>query len=118
MIHPVIVGVGDPGDLTGNLRKFSPVVPDYLQTDARLSYSIPTPVATSAPAAVTDPMGGPVRQTILPTQRWYHGVTLTIGCNNIFNQQPPFIIGANGNTDLSTYDPYGRLVYFQVSKNF
>ena len=50
--------------------------------------------------------------------RWYDGLTLTVGCNNMFNQQPPFVIGANSATDLSVYDPYGRLVYFQVSKKF
>ncbi len=118
VINPVVLGVGDPGDLTGNLRKFAQQVPDYLQIDARLSYAFPGPKSPPVAKTIVDPKGSPVRTEVAPATRWYHGVTLTVGCNNLFNQQPPFIIGLNSNTDLSTYDPYGRLVYFQVSKKF
>ena len=46
------------------------------------------------------------------------GLTVAVGCNNIFDRQPPFVAGANSNTDLSIYDPFGRFVYFEVSKKF
>jgi outer membrane receptor protein involved in Fe transport len=46
------------------------------------------------------------------------GLSVAVGCNNIFDRTPPFVAGANSNTDLSLYDPYGRFVYFEVSKKF
>jgi outer membrane receptor protein involved in Fe transport len=94
------------------------LVAAYFQIDSRLSYSFAAPKTIATPSSVVDPKGGPVRSRVLPAGRWYHGLTLTVGCNNLFNQQPPFVSGANGNTDLSFYDPFGRSVYFQVAKKF
>jgi iron complex outermembrane recepter protein len=109
----------------------NPLVPDYKnlpdqfqriaaynQSDSYLKYTIATPHAVAAPKTVVDPKGVPVRTQVDTRFRWYDGLTLSVGCNNLFNHQPPFISGANGNTDLSFYDPYGRLVYFRVSKKF
>jgi iron complex outermembrane receptor protein len=97
----------------------NPVVGAFSQIDGRLSYAFVAPAAQAPPPkTVVDPKGGPVRAPVAPAARWYDGLTLTVGCNNIFNHQPPFASGFNSNTDLSTFDGYGRLVYFQASKKF
>ena len=57
-------------------------------------------------------------KTIQPFSRLVDGLTIAVGCNNIFDRVPPHIDGANNNTDLTAYDPYGRFLYFEVSKKF
>ena len=57
-------------------------------------------------------------ETMSPVQKLLDGLTVAVGCNNMFDQDPPFILGGNSNTDLSVYDPYGQFVYFEVSKKF
>lgn len=47
-----------------------------------------------------------------------NGTTVAVGCNNIFDRTPSFVDGANSNTDLSVYDPFGRFLYFEISKKF
>lgn len=50
---------------------------------------------------------------------WYDGTRLAVGCNNISDEQPPFISSAfEDNTDKSTYGILGRFVYFEISKKF
>jgi iron complex outermembrane receptor protein len=56
--------------------------------------------------------------TMSPIQKLVDGLTVTIGCNNIFDEDPRLVIGASNATDLSIYDPYGRFVYLEVSKKF
>jgi outer membrane receptor protein involved in Fe transport len=46
------------------------------------------------------------------------GLRLTVGCNNLFDQEPPFVAGGNSATNLTAYDPFGRFVYFEVSHKF
>lgn len=54
-----------------------------------------------------------------PINNWYDGFRLAIGCNNISDEDVPFVASANeDNTDKQTYNILGRLVYFQVSKKF
>lgn len=101
------------------------LVDDNFTVDSRLSYTF---VRTAAEAPMVDPKGGksmvdkggaPVAGAGLSVMdRLLNGTTLTVGCNNMFDEQPPFIDGANGNTDLSSYDPLGRFVYFEISKKF
>lgn len=108
---------------------FDPVR-DYFTVDGRLSYTFTG--KTSAAAAVeskdaksmVDSKGSASTtaaagaETMSPVQKLLDGLTLTVGCNNMFDEQPPFVAGANGNTDLSVYDPYGQFVYFEISKKF
>jgi outer membrane receptor protein involved in Fe transport len=54
---------------------------------------------------------------------WYllHDTTITIGCNNIFGQDPPFASGEGGNAvgyPGFTYDATGRFVYVRLTKRF
>lgn len=53
------------------------------------------------------------------TRNWYNNLRCTIGCNNITDTPAPLIAGGpNEYTDNNTYNPLGRFVYFEISKNF
>lgn len=53
-----------------------------------------------------------------------HGLVLRAGINNLFDKNPPAIMGGllvengNGNTFPSTYDPLGRMLFIGVSSKF
>ena len=104
-----------------------PAIDDYFAVDGRLSYTFKGRSMAAAAAegkSMVDPKGGATESaagaemTMSPLQKLLDGLTMTVGCNNMFDEQPPFIAGANSNTDLSLYDPYGQFVYFEISKKF
>ena len=105
-----------------------PAVGDFYQLDGRLSYTFKGRTSAGAVAeakdakSMVDSKGGATAaagaETMSPVQKLLDGVTVTVGCNNMTNQQPPFIAGQNSNTDLSIYDPFGQFVYFEISKKF
>ena len=102
---------------------------DYLTFDMRLQYEFRAKPEAAAPSYSQDAkdskgivdgansIAAPER-TINPFSRLVDGLTVAFGCNNIFDRVPPTVDGANNNTDLSVYDPYGRFLYFEVSKKF
>jgi len=104
------------------------LVDDNFTVDGRLSYTFVGRTTTAAATetkdakSMVDSKGGSVAtagaETMSPVQKLLDGLTLTVGCNNMFDEQPPFIAGGNSNTNLSVYDPYGQFVYFEVSKKF
>lgn len=50
---------------------------------------------------------------------WLNGTTITLGMNNILDQDPPFAIGAAENGfDESTFDVKGRFWYVALKKRF
>jgi iron complex outermembrane receptor protein len=55
---------------------------------------------------------------------WDHllkGTTFTVGCNNVFDQDPPFASGQGGNSvgyPGFTYDATGRFYYVRLTKKF
>ena len=54
-------------------------------------------------------------------QRVLNGTTITIGCDNIFGQDPPASFGFGGNATKYPgflYDATGRFVYVQLTKKF
>ncbi|MEO6970580.1 MAG: TonB-dependent receptor [Chthoniobacterales bacterium] len=58
---------------------------------------------------------------LLSWQRWAKGTVLTLGCNNVFGQDPPFASGEGGNAvgyPGFTYDATGRFVYVRLTKKF
>jgi iron complex outermembrane recepter protein len=58
---------------------------------------------------------------LLTWQRWLKGTTITIGCNNVFGQDPPKAFGEGGNAvgyPGFTYDATGRWVYGRLTKKF
>ena len=48
----------------------------------------------------------------------YRSATVTVGCDNILNQNPPFVPDASTNTNANVYDVIGRLVYAKLSYHF
>lgn len=53
------------------------------------------------------------------TKDWYDGTRVTVGCNNVTNNEPLLIAGAvEDNTDKNVYDIIGRTIYFEVAKKF
>ncbi len=65
--------------------------------------------------AQTAAYGVPVWQRVL------NGTTITVGCDNIFGQDPPKAYGFGGNSvgypDF-IYDATGRFVFVQLTKKF
>ena len=93
---------------TEDQTTFDPVT-DYFTVDGRLSYTFVRKPA--APAAIdtkdykSTASGKETAATSVATgsvvDKLLDGLTIAVGCNNMFNEQPPFVNGANGNTDLS-----------------
>ena len=108
-----------------------PTVEDYITVDGRLSYTFHR-AAPEAAVAAPEPkdakdgktaMGGKAVAGVETTScwsvdHWLDGFTVAVGCNNLFDEDPRFVGGSNANTNLSVYDPFGRFVYFEVSKKF
>jgi outer membrane receptor protein involved in Fe transport len=105
-------------------------IQDYVTFDGRLQYTFVREAQAGA-AAAPEPKDSksmrdgknaapaPVAGASMSIfDRLLNGTTLAVGCNNILDRTPPFVEGANSNTDLSVYDPYGRFLYFEVSKKF
>jgi hypothetical protein len=96
------------------------------QLDGRLAYTFkgrttPGVVESKDAKSMIDSKGGsvaPGAETMSPVQKLLDNLTIAVGCNNMTDEQPPFIAGQNSNTDLSVYDPYGQFVYFEISKKF
>ncbi len=111
-----------------NYRRFQSIQ-DYATFDGRISYTfirnempgatVPEPKDSKsmrdAKNAAPPPVAG---STMSIMDRMLNGTTLAVGCNNILDRDPSFVDGANGNTDLSVYDPYGRFLYFEIAKKF
>lgn len=52
-------------------------------------------------------------------RRWYDGTHITVGVNNVTDEQPPLVASSSEDTtDKSTYDIIGRFVYVELSKTF
>ncbi len=112
-----------------NVNKYQ-VISDYVTFDGRLSYAFhrnlnpetPPPVETKdakdakSVAGMKAAVGSGASAS--PFDRMLDGFTLTVGCNNMLDRTPPFVYTANASTDTSVYDPYGRFLYFEVSKKF
>ena len=90
-----------PGDtnnetLSGNAA----TIPSYFTTDLAISYSVPN-------------FG----------KKWLRGVTVTVGANNLFGKNPPYVpIDGNppgeNNTVEQTYDIVGRFYFAEFKKAF
>jgi outer membrane receptor protein involved in Fe transport len=122
-----IVGIDPQAVDQGTLE----TVPDYITVDGRLAYTF----HRAAPeAAVTAPepkdakdgktaMGGKAVAGVetvscWSVDHWLDGLTVAVGCNNLFDEDPRIVRNANSSTNLQVYDPFGRFVYFEISKKF
>ncbi|MBI5423540.1 MAG: TonB-dependent receptor [Opitutae bacterium] len=53
------------------------------------------------------------------SNRWLQGLRLTVGVNNLFNVDPPFIASEQDqNRDINTYDMFGRTFFVSASYKF
>ena len=106
-------------------------VQDYITVDGRLSYTFHR-AAPEAAVAAPEPkdakdgktaMGGKAVAGVETTScwsvdHWLDGFTVAVGCNNMLDEDPRIVAGGNSSTNLAVYDPFGRFVYFEVSKKF
>jgi iron complex outermembrane recepter protein len=50
---------------------------------------------------------------------WLNGTTITVGMQNVFDEDPPFVAGSfENNYDESLADVRGRFWYLQIKKRF
>jgi iron complex outermembrane receptor protein len=91
--------------------------------DVRASYSFHSPkpaAAAELPADDKQVLDQDVSPSATSTSCWRRlldGTTLSIGCNNVFGQDPPFATNAL-NYPAALYDPTGRFVYVRLTKRF
>jgi outer membrane receptor protein involved in Fe transport len=101
---------------------------------ASYTFNLPRPAAAQVPGLAKD--GGKNLQTkdgnekkILPVstaeynpcgwRAWLNNTTITIGMQNVFDEDPPFVAGAfENNFDESLADIKGRFWYVQLKKRF
>jgi iron complex outermembrane receptor protein len=104
--------------------------------DTQASYTLVfTPPVESQPVAgfskggkevMTDNKGKQIESTAafaMPCwQTLFNNTTFTVGCNNVFGQDPPkefgFLQGNSTNYPGFNYDNIGRFVYFELKKKF
>ncbi len=93
--------------------------------DAQLSYDFGA-LVTQAETSPSYSKDGKTTATSAASEMsfWDHmlkGTVFTIGCNNIFDKDPPFASGQGGNSvgyPGFTYDSTGRFYYVRVTKKF
>ncbi len=100
-------------------------VSDYITLDMQLSYEFkrdaPPPVAADSSldgkSAATGSAAG--FETRSFWQRLLAGTKITIGVNNVFDRNPPTVLGAsNDNYDTSLYTIRNRYYYIALNKKF
>ena len=96
-----------------------------IQATYDFSALVSTPPAASAGYSKDDKdKGGPPPAASSEMSIWDHllkGTTFTVGCNNLFDHDPPFSSGQGGNATAYpgfTYDATGRFVYVRLTKQF
>lgn len=75
-------------------------IPSYFTADVSVSYTLPN-----------------------FNHNWARNFVLTVGANNVFNKQPPYVPGdGNGSSENNTvkgaYDIVGRFIFAQIKKSF
>jgi outer membrane receptor protein involved in Fe transport len=121
----------------GNFRK----VKEWITADAILSYrfNLPPPVAQQEVAGYAKDGGKNVKmkdgkdKNVMPVstaeynpcgwRAWLNGTTITLGMNNITDENPPYVAGSGSYGDPNGYDQSiadarGRFYYVSLKKNF
>ena len=98
-------------------------VPSYITLDMQLGYEFVKPADEPAPYVKESKDSKNVVQTEVATasiwQRMLWGTRLTVGVNNVFDRQPPSVLGAfNDNYDTSLYSIRNRYYYVSLNKKF
>jgi len=101
---------------------------------ASYTFNLPAPAAAQVPGLAKDggknvKMADGKEKNVLPVstaeygpcgwRAWLNGTTLTLGLQNVFDSDPPFVAGSfENNYDESTADVRGRFWYVQLKKRF
>jgi iron complex outermembrane receptor protein len=99
-------------------------VTSYITLDLQLSYEWVKPAAEAPPTYAKDAKDSKaVATTEAATasiwQRMLWGTKLTVGVNDVFDRQPPSVLGAfNDNYDTSNYSIRNRYWYVSLTKKF
>lgn len=98
-------------------------VTSYITLDMQLAYEFVKPADEPAPYVKESKDSKNVMQTEAATasiwQRMLWGTRLTVGVNNVFDRQPPSVLGAfNDNYDTSLYSIRNRYYYVSLTKKF
>ena len=120
---------GSPGTNPGDPPPANPSfilhrrVTSYITLDMQLSYEWVKPPDEPAPYVKEskDSKSTPVTEAATASiwQRMLWGTRLTVGVNNVFDRQPPSVIGAfNDNYDTSLYSIRNRYYYVSLTKKF
>jgi iron complex outermembrane recepter protein len=102
-------------DFTGLIPVEEKPVPGYSKDAKQVARGKDGSVTESA-AAQTSNYSVPAWQRVL-----FQGTSITIGCNNVFDRDPPVAFGEDGNGQNYpgfTYDATGRFVYGRITKKF
>ena len=96
-------------------------VTSYITLDMQLSYEWVKPADEPAPYVKESKDSKNVMQTEAASasiwQRMLWGTRLTVGVNNVFDRQPPSVLGAfNDNYDTSLYSIRNRYYYVSLTK--
>ncbi len=98
----------------------------YTTLDLQLSYTFRTPEAPAASSAKDGKDFRGSNENPAPPatganwrEKLLGGTTVTLGCNNLFDQEPPVSVGAfNDNYDTSLYSLRDRFIYASVARKF
>ena len=99
-------------------------ITQYITLDLQLSYEFVKPPTEPAPYVKEskDSKNAPAvteAATASIWQRMLWGTKLTVGCNDVFDRQPPSLLGAfNDNYDTSLYSIRNRYYYISLTKKF
>ncbi len=99
-------------------------VPTYITLDLQLSYEFEKaeigPAATNSGGAGATVTGGGARPEIGSFWgRILAGTKITVGMNDVLNQDPPTVLGAfNDSYDTSLYSLRNRFYYISLKKKF
>jgi iron complex outermembrane receptor protein len=122
----IFIPPGEPDPFPRKIREWTTV-------DAIISYTfkLATPVLENQVAGAAKDGGKTAGgdKKVLPVstaeyspcgwRAWLNGTTITLGMNNVFDLDPPFVAGAFENGyDESTFDIKGRFWYVSLKKRF
>jgi len=114
---------GDPGTIVEPNFRLHRRITQYITLDLQLSYEFVKPPTEPAPYVKEskDSKNAPVTEAVTASiwQRMLWGTRLTVGCNDVFDRQPPSVLGAfNDNYDTSNYSIRNRYYYISLTKKF
>ena len=115
-----IIGI----DLNSSTVEDQPIVKSYFVADARLQYHFhrtaePVAAPTGKDAKDSKRVAGTTGSGGLSWGDRLAGWPEPVGwLQQPLPGGPPFMDQGNSNTNLATYDPFGRFVYFEISHKF